>query len=53
LISPACSITWTSLVTDGGWICSAIARSPSEGWSSFSTEESIEACAGETPPSAE
>jgi len=43
----------TIRVTDGGFICSASARSPSEGFFSFSTETSIEAWAGEMPPSDE
>jgi hypothetical protein len=44
---------FTSFVIDGGWTCSAMARSPSEGLSSLSIEASIDACAGDTPVSAE
>ena len=53
LMSPASCMLCTIRVTDGGFICSASARSPSEGFFSFSTETSIEAWAGEMPPSDE
>jgi hypothetical protein len=50
-MSPASCIVWASLVTDGGFICSAAARSPNDGFVRLSIDSSIDAWAGEMPPS--
>jgi hypothetical protein len=44
---------WAMRVTEGGFICSAAAKSPNEGLVHFSMDASIDACAGDMPPKEE